>query len=420
MFSWVRANYWLPEIAFTVGAILLFGTFDYLIQGINGLLVAMIFAMVPFFFRKAVVVSVFLLAAASFGVYWYSLAPVFGAIAPLISLFLQAVENHSTRSRFVSLAATGLAFGFVTFVQVQRAQISLVSHSSTNFGWANYVLAEVTAFSLVFGAYAAGRLFVIRDSHVGSGEDLLHLQNIADSNRVLVSELEGRLNIAEDISELVIQNISAVISRAEGGIYSAKSNAQSAIRSLERVLENAQNANNEVRRLNDLLRQQRGVSTTPPGLSDLENLSMRYREQGFSCSYSNEGKPFDINQGAQLAVYRIIFEALRYFALAAPKGSTLSADLIWSENGLQVLIKDNSTSITNRTETSSEEADVQYSVLQDLNALVKPIDNEVIAACRARASIYGGSADLLEVPGVGQTLSAYFPDLRLIASDSSR
>ena len=129
---------------------------------------------------------------------------------------------------------------------------------------------------------------------------------------------------------------------------------------------------------------------------------------------------FAINQGAQLTVYRIAFEALRFFALTAPQGSTLSVDLIWSENGLQVLVKDNSTSITNRTETASEEADVQYSVLQDLNALVKPIDNEVIAACRARASIYGGSADLIEVPGVGQTLSAYFPDLRLIASDSSQ
>jgi glucose-6-phosphate-specific signal transduction histidine kinase len=244
-------------------------------------------------------------------------------------------------------------------------------------------------------------------------------QNIAEADQLTIAELENRLSIAQDISELVIQNISAVISRAEGGIYAAKSSPESAVRSLERVLENAQSANNEVRRLNDLLRQHRDVSVAPPDLSDLEPLAIRYRSQGFNCSYSNEGKAFALNQGAQLAVYRIAFEALRYFAESAPKGSTLSIDLIWSENGLQVLIKDNSVSVANRNETATEGVDAQYSVQDDLKALVQPIDNQVISACRARASIYGGSADLTEVPGVGQTLSAYFPDLRLIASDTT-
>ncbi len=415
MFRWVRSHGWLPEIAFSLGALLILGTLDYFSQGIDALLVAALFAAVPFFFRKISPLSILLLGAAIFGALHFSLSPSFGSLACLLALFLVAVENRSPRIRFTIFGSITLGLGFLSIVQMQRGQLAL--SGQTPVSWADYLLFLPAIAVLVSGVYALGRLFVMGDSHVGSGEDLLNLQNLADSNQLQASELESRLSIAQDISELIVQNISAVISRAEGGIYSAKANPESSVRSLERVLENAQNANDEVRRLNDLLRQQRGVSVAPPGLNDLDGLALRYRQQGFFCSYANEGRPFNLNQGAQLAVYRIAFEALRYFALSAPKGATLSVDLIWSENGLQVLVKDNSTSITNRTETALDEADAQYSVLEDLNALVKPIDNPVIAACRSRASIYGGSADLTEVPGVGQTLSAYFPDLRLIASE---
>ncbi|MEN9753618.1 MAG: hypothetical protein RL670_1309, partial [Actinomycetota bacterium] len=65
--------------------------------------------------------------------------------------------------------------------------------------------------------------------------------------------------------------------------------------------------------------------------------------------------------------------------------------------------------------SKSSEADVAYEIADDVKALVEPIENPMIATARQRASIYGGSAEMVRVPGVGLTLSAYFPDLRLIA-----
>jgi hypothetical protein len=186
------------------------------------------------------------------------------------------------------------------------------------------------------------------------------------------------------------------------------------------VLENAQLANQEVRRLIDLLRVDRDVSTAPPGLSDVDALAVQYRELGFSVRINTEGKGVSLTTGAQLAIYRIIFETLRWFAETAPKGTEFSADYIWSENGLQVLLKDNAIATSNRANLKTGESDVGYEVADDVAALVEPIENQLISVVRQRANIYGGSADLLRVPGVGSTLSAYFPELRLIANEAGQ
>jgi hypothetical protein len=144
---------------------------------------------------------------------------------------------------------------------------------------------------------------------------------------------------------------------------------------------------------------------------------VRYREQGFDVRYLHEGTEVALNRGSQLAIYRIVFDSLQFLTSQAGPNSSLSVDFVWSENGLQVLVKDDSISTENRENLTAEDADIEYTVGDDLQALVQPLNNTTIVACRERAELYGGTAELKLVPGVGYTFSIFFPELRLISAE---
>ena len=98
-----------------------------------------------------------------------------------------------------------------------------------------------------------------------------------------------------------------------------------------------------------------------------------------------------------------------------PKESTVTVDLSWVADGLQVLIKDNGVETANRSATDILEHGQQgYSIDDDVRALVEPITGLGVTAMRERAALYGGSVEATKVPGVGFTLSVIFPMLRTL------
>jgi signal transduction histidine kinase len=255
-------------------------------------------------------------------------------------------------------------------------------------------------------------LLITRDTHVGTIFDRALSDRIQAKQALEIAEQNERFAIARDISELVIQRVSASISLAEGGIYATKSDPLIAPRVLEQVVASARSGHQELRRLFDMLNNKHEIKASPPRIDDLEALVISFRQSGYNINLRHEGVRFPVDEGAELAIYRIVFDALENIRKHTPVETDATVDFSWTEEGLQILVKDNGVEMRNRG-LSLE--DLAYTIEEDRRALTETILGAGLTAMSERARIYGGTVEASRVPGVGFTVSAIFPHLKTSA-----
>jgi signal transduction histidine kinase len=263
-------------------------------------------------------------------------------------------------------------------------------------------------------AWLSGRLLITRATHVGTSFDRAVSDRIQAKQALEIAEQNERFMIARDISELVIQRVSASISLAEGGVYATQADPEIAPRVLQQVASSARAGHEELRRLFDMLNNRHEITAAPPRIEDIDALVIAFRQAGYNITSRHDGVRFAVNEGAELSIYRIVFDALENVRKHAPVGTDVTVDFTWTETGLQVLIKDNGVELTNRG--LSLEA-LAYSIEEDRKSLVENIVGAGITAMTERARLYSGTVETNRVPGVGFTVSAIFPDLKQLAQE---
>jgi hypothetical protein len=137
-----------------------------------------------------------------------------------------------------------------------------------------------------------GRLLFIRKEHIGSPRDQAFSSIRAGKLRLEIAKQNERLETAKDLSELLVQRISAVVSISEGGRYAITSDPGAAQRVLERTYEAGRSAQNELRRLYDYLNSAIISDLASFRISDLDELAVAYRELGFNAVISQQGESF--------------------------------------------------------------------------------------------------------------------------------
>jgi signal transduction histidine kinase len=334
----------------------------------------------------------------------------FGALSAVAVIYLSAVSNPP-RARVIALGAALIAM-LVPLFQNQAGNNAQSLLFLTQLG----LVATSSAL-----AYFLGRYTYTRVIHVGTSLDRVVASNETTGLNLKFAEQEQRFQIARDLAEVILQDVTAVLSQAEGGSYAAKLDSDAAARALERVAQNARSAHQELRRLYDQLNRNIGIQAAPPGLDDIEQLIVEMRESGYVASLSHQGDRFEITEGAELAIYRIVFDALENSREHSDAGSSISVDFSWVDEGMQLLVKDNGIEHANRTrkslaEAAGEEISVDYDAEEDLQALVQPIVGRSITAMRERAALFDGAIEATRIPGVGFTISAIFPRLKAVAS----
>ncbi len=418
MIRWVQDHRWLSSSILSAFALLFFGGIDLLVQGYQGLLVAGILATAVLFAAQIPALSIALTVAGTVVEIILGLSPVASGLSAAISLFLTAAFA-ARLWYFIALAVTiasGLVIAwFNSFALPIGGDIyglSLQTELSKTTAFLILALL-VSAGNILF--WLLGRLAITYEVYVGTEFDRALSADTQAKLSLEVAEQNERFEIARDINELIIQKVTAVISQAEGGAYAAKADPNSALRSLERVGLSARAAHAELRRLFDMLNKTHSVSAAPPGIDELNGLAITYREFGYGVSISHEGSRFSIAEGAGLAIYRIVFDALENVKKHCPVGTDVAIDFSWVDQGMQVLIKDNGVEIERRSQVTLDLEDSGYTIEDDTRSLVETIKGAGLTAMRERAALYGGSVDATRVPGVGFTVSAIFPHLRALA-----
>ena len=418
MIRWIQDHKWLSSAFLSAFALLLFGGIDLLVQGYLGLIVTALLAAAVFFAAQIPVISISLTVIGTATEIALGLSPVAGGLSAAMALFLTAAfANRVWYS--ISLAVTIVSGLSVAWLNTFALPIGASVYGLT---WPTEI-ARTTAFTILSLLVVAGnilfwllgRLAITYEVYVGTEFDRALSADTQAKLSLEVAEQNERFEIARDINELIIQKVTAVISQAEGGAYAAKADPTSALRSLERVGLSARAAHTELRRLFDMLNKTHSVSAAPPGVEELLELAINYREFGYGVAVSHEGPRFDISEGAGLAIYRIVFDALENVRKHCIVGTDVTVNFSWVEDGMQVLIKDNGVEMSRRSQVTLDPEDTGYTAEDDARALVETIKGAGLTAMRERAALYGGSIEATRVPGVGFTISAIFPHLRALA-----
>lgn len=230
-----------------------------------------------------------------------------------------------------------------------------------------------------------------------------------------LAEQTSRLRIVRELHELVVRSISVLISHADGARYAATQDPAVAARSATVIADTARATLADLRRVMALSREGEAAAGPQPRLASVRDLFAVMREAGLAVEFRELGERIDLRQGAELAIYRILQEALANALAHGGEGTEALVTFTWNDTGLELVVADDGDRAAARREgLDPDEAARERATSQDddLAALTQSPTGRGITEMRERAELYGGMLNAVVTPGVGFTVTAIFPALR--------
>lgn len=290
---------------------------------------------------------------------------MYGPGLSVISVPLVVFACAKYGSRRASLGALGAACIGAVLVGVHMVlAVMLVQEYPYGPDWNSALLIAV----LVVGFCAAVVLVAWLFGHL-AGRRRREREAIAEKNRLLLRERHQearlaadaeRLRIAREMHDIISHSMSAMIAQADGGRYVLQAEPARARRAFETIGETGREALSELRRMLGVLREEGELKTRPsPGVRDLPKLSEDLRASGLEVELNiAEADVPELTEGAGLAVYRIVQEALtntlRHGGRQARATVWLGVDVSTAE--LVVEIRDTGTGAATPNRTHDDDA----------------------------------------------------------------
>jgi signal transduction histidine kinase len=152
-----------------------------------------------------------------------------------------------------------------------------------------------------------------------------------------------RSRIARELHDIVAHNVSVMIALADGAAYAIHDEPERAEHAMQTASRTGRQALAEMRRLLGVLREDDGAAerTPQPGLAQLDGLLEDVRTAGLPVDYEVSGRPATpLAPGLQLAVYRIVQEALTNALKHAGPDATARLRVRHLPDGLEVEVVD--------------------------------------------------------------------------------
>ena len=213
----------------------------------------------------------------------------------------------------------------------------------------------------------------------------------AEAERRVIAE---RMRIARELHDVLAHHIAVVNAQAGVAQYLLKTDPAAAIEALSGITKNSRAALDELRITLGLLRndadadEQEDRLLPSPTIENLDGLLRTYVEAGMTLSVDVRGAPHEVSAAAELALVRIIQEALTNATKHAP-GSTVALELDWSTDSVRL-------SVINERPTRQG--------LPDHDGT-----GHGLIGMRERAAIANGSINTGPTPEGGYRVTAAFP-----------
>jgi len=270
------------------------------------------------------------------------------------------------------------------------------------------VLLVLAVLFLVLWLLSGKRRRNLKSDHLDTEDELTDAE-------IALQEQLGRLRIVRELNEVAVHSISVIIRQADGARYAATSDPSAAARTAATIAETARGTLADLRRVMTVVREGEADVSPQPRLKSVRELFRTMRDAGLVLTFVESGDRFDLQAGAELAVYRILQEALSNALKYGGEGTEVKVSFSWTEEGLQLLVDDDGVRAEARRQGVDPNELAQqrsYTFEEDLNSLTEVITGPGMTEMRERAELYGGIFNAYSVPGVGFSVSAVFPALR--------
>jgi signal transduction histidine kinase len=322
---------------------------------------------VPLLWRRRAPFPVFCAIAALAFAHWVADISLPADLALLVAIYTVAAQE--SRGRLIAACAT-LELGVVLAVARWSGE------------------APVSAFVLLTGMATAAVVLGLnvrtRRAYTAALEErAAQLERERDQQGRLVAAAE-RARIAREMHDIVAHNLSVMIALADGAGFMAERDPARATGAMERVSRTGRHALAEMRRLLGVLRDDEAAALAPqPGLPDLDSLLEQVRAAGLHATLETSGAPIALGASAELAVYRLVQEALtNTLKHAGPKAHAV-VRLHYDADGVEVEVTDDG------------EGWPRVSA-----------GGQGLAGMRERAAVYGGELEAGPAPGGGWRVRA--------------
>lgn len=410
MFLWIRDQRWLPTTLLAGVCLSVLGGLDILVQGPTTIPTSIIIASSVAISRALPYVSIAVFSIGTFVPLLLDLEPQLSQLGTTMTLLILAFFANP-RARWIgftlNIVLGSIAYSLAVIELPDTGTFYGLVLPTAEAKFALGLAGFVALIAVNANAWFVGRLMYTRITHVGTDFDRAILTHQIASGQLALAEQDRRFGIARDVNDLLLEQVSATMSAAEAGVYASKADPSVAPRLLESLLEGVKKSYLEIRRLSDLLGLQKEKALALPGLRDLNNLFVSFREYGYKVTFKEQGQAVRLVSGAELVVYRIVFESLDNIRKHTPLGTEVDIDFMWQGSILQITVKDNGEeTLRNQSQDISG-----YSVQDDQKALVERPVGAGLTTMQERASLYEGTMDFVRVPGVGFNVSASFPEI---------
>jgi signal transduction histidine kinase len=194
-----------------------------------------------------------------------------------------------------------------------------------------------------------------------------------------------RARIAREMHDIIAHNIAVMIALADGATYTVADDPGQAAALMGEVSATGRSALTEMHRLLGVLRQPTGPGHAPqPTLADIDNLLAAVRAAGLPTRLTVVGQPGALPPSMQLALYRIIQEALTN-TLKHSTAASARVELTYLPDGAAVELTD----------------DGQPKARSVGGPDAEPAAGHGITGMRERAAVFGGEVSAGPGPGGG-------------------
>ena len=236
-----------------------------------------------------------------------------------------------------------------------------------------------------------------------------------DASDRSAADQAARLGVVRELHDVAVHSVATIVRQADAARYISGTDAEAPGRSIALIAATAAETLATLRRIVTVSAEGQSTRMAPPTLDRLAGLVDRMRARGLDITYVESGEPFVLQKGAEVAIFRIVEEALTNALTFGGAGTDVKVSFTWTAEGLQILVDDDGVQAEARRQGVDPYGITQsrsYSVQDDVDALTEVIEGEGISEMRQRTATFGGVFGAYSVPGVGFSVSAIFPALR--------
>ncbi|NRQ35249.1 sensor histidine kinase [Nonomuraea sp. NN258] len=325
--------------------------------------------LVPLAWRHRPLAAFAIIAALCFGQWLAHVDPVPANLSVLVALWAVAYQ-----CRFGWAVAAGLVAELGVFLM-------LVHWDTATFG--TFFSCSIFVITIwLTGLYANTRRRYLE----GLEERAERAERERDQQARIAAAAE-RTRIARELHDVVAHNVSVMVVQADGAGFALDSDPEQARQAVRNISKTGRAALAEMRRLVGVLREDDSESTdyTPqPGLAQLEEL---VRGSNVPARLLVDGVPGELPEGQQLAVYRIVQEALTNALKHGGPGVRATVEISYDRPELVVRVTDDG-----RGASAPASA-----------------DGHGLIGMRERVGMYGGAVSAGPRPGGGFEVLARLP-----------